>query len=157
MSKQSEDKLNKKYGLTPEFIRQQKEISNILNGEKKKKSGGSQKRNGYMGKTMKDAYVGIYADNFETYMHIQNFSMFCNIALKNASAIMAAEVHSHMMNLGPLDRPSPLLVAAFNEIHPLDKGRANLFLAKRNEVHRKMLAKLKKEKEKEKNGDVSEA
>ena len=88
-------------------------------------------------------------------MHIENFSMFCNIALKNASALMAAEVHSSMMNLGPLDRPSPLLVAAFNEIHPLDKGRANRFLAKRNEVHRKMLAKIKKEKEK--NGDVSEA
>lgn len=155
MSEQSEEKLNKKYGLTPEFIRQQKEISNILNGEKKRRSGGSQKRKGYMGKTVKDAYVGIYADNFETYMHIQNFSMFCNIALKNASAIMAAEVHSHMMNLGPLDRPSPLLVAAFNEIHPLDKSRANLFLAKRNEVHRKMLAKIKKEKEE--NGDVSEA
>lgn len=155
MSEQSEEKLNKKYGLTPEFVRQQKEISNILNGEKKRRFGGSQKRKGYMGKTVKDAYVGIYADNFETYMHIQNFSMFCNIALKNASAIMAAEVHSNMMNLGPLDRPSPILVAAFNEIHPLDKSRANLFLAKRNEVHRKMLAKIKKEKEK--NGDVSEA
>lgn len=154
MSEPSEEKLNKKYGLTPEFIRQQKEISNILNGETKKRVG-SRKKDGYMGKKMKDAYVGIYADNFETYMSIQNFSMFCNIALKNASALMAAEVHSHMMNFGPLDRPSPLLVAAFNEIHPLDKDKANRFLAKRNEVHRKMLAKIKKEKEK--NGDVSEA
>lgn len=154
MSEPSEEKLNKKYGLTPEFIRQQKEISNILNGETKKRVG-SRKKDGYMGKKMKDAYVGIYADNFETYMSIQNFSMFCNIALKNASALMAAEVHSHMMNLGPLDRPSPLLVAAFNEIHPLGKDKANRFLAKRNEVHRKMLAKIKKEKEK--NGDVSEA
>lgn len=156
MSKLSEDKLNKKYGLTPEFIRQQKEISNILNGETKKKVG-RRKKDGYMGKMVKDAYVGIYADNFETYMNIQNFSMFCNIALKNASALMAAEVHSNMMNLGPLDRPSPLLVAAFNEIHPLHKRAANQFLSKRNEVHRKMLAKIKKEKEKEKNGDVSEA
>lgn len=154
MSKQDDEKLNEKYGLTPEFIRQQKEISNILNGETKKMVG-HRKKDGYMGKKLKDAYVGIYADNFETYMHIENFSMFCNIALKNASALMAAEVHSTMMNLGPLDRPSPLLVAAFNEIHPLDKGKANRYLAKRNEVHRKMLAKIKKEKEK--NGDVSEA
>lgn len=155
MSEQSNEKLNKKYGLTPEFIRQQKEISKILNGEKDNGSLGTHKKAGYMGKKMKDAYVGIYADNFETYMHIQNFSMFCNIALKNASALMAAEVHSTMMNLGPLDRPSPLLVAAFNEIHPLRKDSANRYLDSRNKVHRKMLAKIKKEKEK--NGDVSEA
>lgn len=140
--------LYEKYGLTPEFIKSQKDISKVLYGGKKTKNG-PRKKDRYMGKVVKDAYVGVYADNFETYMSIQNFSMFCNIALKHASAIMATEVNAHMMGLGPLDRPSQLLVEAFNELHPLRVESKNRFLAKRQKEHERML--------KEINGEASKA
>ena len=110
--------LYEKYGLTPEFVKSQKDVSKILNGGKKTKNG-PRKKDRYMGKVVKDAYVGVYADNFETYMSIQNFSMFCNIALKHASAIMATEVNAHMLGLGPLVRPSRVVVEAFNDLIPL--------------------------------------